>query len=242
MGNNKALLKNVFGVFIMAHADGDGVDTQPSTQEPQKTQEPVKQQDTTINFETLIAKARQEEKEKLYPQIEKLKNEVANLTQKVNDYILKLAEKDEQIKKLKEELQNLNANPDLTKEYNKLKKEVEELRAENERLKQEYETKINSIELEYYKKEKIAELQGKLIPELVTGTTKEEIDASIELARKRYEEIIQSAISTQQNSYVIPPANPKNTPQTVIDNMNYDDIMRLSPKEWAEVRKKLGLK
>ena len=43
------------------------------------------------------------------------------------------------------------------------------------------------MELESYKKEKLAEAGQEIIPDLVHGSTKEEIDQTVELAKQRYE-------------------------------------------------------
>src|SRR3712207_8661619 len=50
-------------------------------------------------------------------------------------------------------------------------------------------TEKEQAKLEDFKKSEIAKVNGQVIPELVTGTTEEEIKASIELANKRYMEI-----------------------------------------------------
>lgn len=230
------LMHNMNRLFNVAHAEEvvEGVKAEGGQAE-------VKEPQPTVNFEQLIAKARQEEKEKLYPQIERLKAENASLVQKVNDYLLKIAEKDEKISSLEKELETLKANPNITEEYKTLKEEVERLRRENEELKNTYEQKLTAIELEYYKKEKIAEANGKIIPELVTGNTKEEIDNSIELAKKRYEEIVSSVAKVGTPTTNLPPVNPKNTNTQSFSDLNLEDLMRMSSKEWAEVRKKLGL-
>ena len=52
--------------------------------------EPPKNEGNTVNYEQLIAQARREEKEKLYPQIEKLKAQAEVLTKQVNEALLDL--------------------------------------------------------------------------------------------------------------------------------------------------------
>ena len=57
---------------------------------------------------------------------------------------------------------------------------------------QTLENDVKAKELENYRLQKVSENAGKLIPDLVKGATKEEIDASIEVAKARYNEIVES--------------------------------------------------
>ena len=54
----------------------------------------------TVNFEDLIANARKQEKDKLYPQIKKLEEEKKKLVEKNNQHLLTIGEKDARIKEL----------------------------------------------------------------------------------------------------------------------------------------------
>lgn len=195
----------------------------------------------TVNFEDLIAKARKEERDKLYPELNKYK-------EKVNNLMLVIAERDSEIADLKKELEEVK------KENGKLKKDLESgtktnktiseltttisvLERQLEELQAKYDADVTALKLEAFKKEKIAEAGGELIPELVTGNSEEEIIASIELAKQRYQEIIQKAVQNVQ----MPAANPN---QNVIQlkEKSIDEIASMTPQQWAEYRKQLGLK
>lgn len=195
----------------------------------------------TVNFEDLIAKARKEERDKLYPELNKYK-------EKVNSLMLVIAERDSEIADLKKELEEVK------KENAKLKENVEKgvktnktiseltttisvLERQLEELQAKYDADVTALKLEAFKKEKIAEAGGELIPELVTGNSEEEIIASIELAKQRYQEIIQKAVQNVQ----MPAANPN---QNIIQlkEKSIDEISSMTPQQWAEYRKQLGLK
>ena len=195
----------------------------------------------TVNFEDLIAKARKEERDKLYPELNKYK-------EKVNNLMLVIAERDSEIADLKKELEEVK------KENGKLKKDLESgtktnktiseltatisvLERQLEELQAKYDADVTALKLEAFKKEKIAEAGGELIPELVTGNSEEEIIASIELAKQLYQEIIQKAVQNVQ----MPAANPN---QNVIQlkEKSIDEIASMTPQQWAEYRKQLGLK
>lgn len=211
---------------------GNGTDPNPPAQPPQPN--------GTVAFEELIAKARKEEKDKLYPQIEKLK-------ESNNSHLLVIAERDKEIETLKKERDQYKAQAEkLEKDQTdgtKANTKVSELTSENAKLQRDldalqkkYDNDINTVKLNAYRDKKISEAQGALIPELVTGTTEEEINASIEVAKQRYAEIQASAYQGIQ----MPKANPVQTAitqQTVSDV----DIANMSMEEWAEFRKKSGI-
>jgi len=138
----------------------------------------------------LIEKARTEEKNKLYPELQRLKGE--------------REEKDKELSKLKaesEELRNkLKLNQDTTlTEQQKLEQRMSDLEARIKKAdteKGEIATmanqKIADLELRLYREEKIRKAGIELI-ELVSGSTREEIDASVERARAREAELLGKA-------------------------------------------------
>ena len=80
------------------------------------TQTATQPQVPTVNVEDLLAKVRAEEKGKLYPEIEKLKNEVATKVERINSLLMSVAEKDEQIKAVNKELENTKKELEKQKE------------------------------------------------------------------------------------------------------------------------------
>ena len=156
--------------------------------------EPPKNEGNTMNFEQLIAQARREEKEKLYPQIEKLKAQAEVLTKQVNEALLAKGAVEKELADLKESQKKGDSE-----EVTKLKAQVEALKSENENLKKNTvseEDLRKKLEEEYqvklYAKDKLAENKDKILSvfaEKVVGNTKEEIDSAIEKAIASSDEI-----------------------------------------------------
>lgn len=214
----------------------------------------------TINFETLIANARKEEKEKLYPRIKKLEDENKALVQTNNDNLMKLATAQKELDELKAnngesqkvkdlETQLANAQAEITTLKESTPKE-DEIRA---RIEAEYEVKM-------YRSTKLSEGSDKILAvfaDEVKGNTKEEIDASFE---KAVEKTVQTKkqlglvddegnpVDTKKSSKkedkktTTPPvANPSAEED---DKFDLDYVQNLDPrsKEYAEFRKKMGLR
>ena len=170
-----------------------------------------------------IQKVRKQEKDKLYTEIQK---------------------KDTKIKELEGEILLLN---------NRLKSstetsinEQEELRTEVQRLSEtvaELKKDIRRKELDLFKERALKEAGDELILDLVSGETEEEILSSIEVAKQRYQEIVEKATSKKPKVEVPKPTNPQQ-PKS-IKQLTAQEIAKMSPKEWSEhremVKKQLGL-
>ena len=218
----------------------------------------------TINYEDLIAKARKEEKEKQYNTIEKLKNQINTLTEQHNSDLLKVADLEkklsdandkltkagsgdsEEVKTLKDTIKNLE------KEKEDLDKKVKELEANKPANREEIMAEVRAeLETEYevktYKTTKMLELKDDiLVPELVFGNTKEEIDASIQSALNRSAEIKKNLGlegSTKQKRTPKSPANPSvSTVQDKGVSLERLATMDVGSPEYAELRRQLGLR
>jgi hypothetical protein len=210
------------------------------TPTPDPTPTPEPKPSGNVNFEDLIAKARKDERDKLYGEIEKLKK-------KANDHLLVIQERDNTIADLNGKLTKLGTDykrvsDDLAtgtktnKTVSELTATVSTLERELENLQVQYETDVQSLKIDAFKKESIAKAGGEIIPELVNGSTEDEITQSIELAKQRYAQITQQALAGVQMPRVNPSA------QIELKDMSMDDIAGASTKDWAEMRKSLGLK
>jgi hypothetical protein len=225
-----------------------GETTEPSTTKGEGDSTQGSQENYQVNFEDLITKARKEEKDKLYPQIKDLKKANEDLTEKNNKNLLSVESKDKEIADLKakiEELQTSTSKSD-SDAVKTLKKEVKDLKATiadmettkvnveeiEGRIKDEYEVRL-------YREQKLREAGEGVIPELVTGLTKEDIDASVKASQERYQSIIKGVVSTAVNHM---PVNNANTGKMSMADFKPEDIANMSPAEWAEKRKVLGLK
>lgn len=170
-----------------------------------------------------IQKVRKQEKDKLYAEIQK---------------------KDTKIKELEGEILLLNNRLKSSTETSL--NEQEELRTEVQRLSEtvaELKKDIRRKELDLFKERALKEAGDELILDLVSGETEEEILASIEVAKQRYQEIVEKAISKKPRVEVPKPTNPQQ-PKS-IKQLTAQEIAKMSPKEWAEhrdmVKKQLGL-
>lgn len=249
-GNNVKRMNIFSKVFMSAFADEGG--TTPPTEPVPPTTEPPTPSSTSgatnpINFEDLIQSARKQEKDKLYPQIKKLEEDKKALIEKNNAHLLNIGEKDSEISSLKKEIEQLKSKGASTSSDNekKLQSEVDTLKSELDTLKastvsrEDIEKEIKAeYEVKLYREQKLREVGTSAIPELITGTTKEEIDSSLELAKKRFQDIQQQVLGGVK----IPTASPS----TKFNNqdLKIEDLLKLDPRspEYAELRKKLGLK
>lgn len=223
-----------------AQPDGGVQDPTPDTPPPVQPK---------IDFESLIAKARKEEKEKLYPEITRLKEELEKKVARINELLLAIGEKDEIISQKDKEIKELKNNSKKSESQ-----EVKELNikiAELENKLAEKDREISTLKLASYRDKKIAEAGGELIPELVTGNSEEEIDLAVEKAKERYREIVSKIASQQptkpQSSNNIPPANPNTSAFTnsQVSTQSLSELNLLTPEgraEYERIRKQLGLK
>lgn len=225
-----------------------------------------------INYEQLIAQARKEEKDKLYPRIKKLEEDNAKLVSTSNDNLIKIGDLMQTVSKLKAELEKYESgNGEKSEEVKNLETTIATLTAENERLKnetpneeeirkqieQEYEVKLYLTEQTNANKD---EILSSFMPE-VQGKTKEEIDESIAKAKEKSLAIKKELGIVDEDGKLIEkkkskektettptvPITPKVANPTGDDpNPNYDAdyIRNLDPRsdEYKEFRKSLGLK
>ena len=228
--------------------------------------EPPKNEGNTMNFEQLIAQARREEKEKLYPQIEKLKAQAEVLTKQVNEALLAKGAVEKELADLKESQKKGDSE-----EVTKLKAQVEALKSENEDLKKNTvseEDLRKKLEEEYqvklYAKDKLAENKDKILSvfaEKVVGNTKEEIDSAIEKAIASSDEIRKelgvedkkksekkdnknSEGKKESKSQNNPPAPNPQGGEGEKGKFDLEYIQSLDPRseEYAKWRKSVGLK
>ena len=223
-------------------------------------------QTTQINYEDLIAKARKEEKEKQYKTIDKLKTQVSSLTDQHNDDLLKVADLEKQLREANEKLTSAGSGDSeavktlkdtikgLEQDKETLSKKVKEFEDKPPVSREEIEADVRrQLEAEYevktYKMTKMTELKDEiLVPELVFGDTVEEIDANIQKALERSNEIRKNlgvTAGNKPNNKRTPksPANPSVSGiQDTEVSMEKLATMDVRSKEYAELRKQLGLK
>ena len=218
-----------------------------------------------INYEDLIAKARKEEKEKQYKTIEKLKGQVATLTEQHNNDLLVKADLERQLQEANEKLTKAGSGDSeevktlketvktLTAEKEELGKKVKELEAitpvDRDAVVAEVKAELEAeYEVKTYKATKMLELKDDiLVPELVFGNSKEEIDATIQSALERSAEIRKNlGVADKKQPQKRTPKSPANPSVSGIQD-NQVSMERLATldvrsPEYAELRKQLGLR
>lgn len=216
-----------------------------------------------VNFEALIAQARKEEKDKLYPQITKLKAEKESLTTSLNNLLLENGALKEELEKLKS---TSAVKPEDSEVYKALQTKFDELTAENETLKKApNEAEIRKqLEAEYevklYRNEQLEKNKGEILSMLtedIKGTTKEEIDAAIAAAKEKTLSVKKDLglVDDKGNPIVTNTTAPskepvKRVPQVApaenngAETFDAEYVRNLDPRsaEYAEFRKKMGLK
>lgn len=258
VGTTNETIKNIIEAFSLKAYAEEGAEDEGGAED--NTPKP------TINYEDLIAKARKEEKEKQYKTIEKLKGQIDTFTKQHNDDLLVVADLKEKLAKAEAKLTTAGGDDSeevktLKAELKKAQDDIASLTVENDKFKgqkpvnrEEVEAEIRAeLEKEYevktYKAEKMAELKDDiLVPELVMGTTKEEIDASIQSALERSASIkkslgIDDNTPKPQKRTPKSPANPSvSSVQDKEISIEYLASLDVGSKEYAEVRKQLGLR
>lgn len=251
--SNEAIKKVIEVVSFKAFAE------EPTTGEGGEVKTP------TINYEDLIAKARKEEKDKQYKTIEKLKSQVDTLTEQHNSDLLKVADLEKKLQEANDKLTKAGSGDSeevktlkgtiktLEKERDDLDKKVKEFEGKKPVSREEVEAEVRKeLETEYevktYKATKMTEHKDDiLVPELVFGNTKEEIDASIQSALERSNEIRKNlGISTDKKTEKRTPKSPANpSVSSVQDNqISLERLATLDVRspEYAQLRKQLGLR
>lgn len=236
----------------MAEVNKEVLDVE--TKEEKKEETATKVVPPVINYEDLIAKARSDEKNKLYPEIEKLKKELEEKTEKVNAYLISVAEKDELIKDLQKQIETakeegakeMGANVEGTKK--ELETQIAELQKQLEAKDVEFTAYKTEQELATYKAEKLKDVDETVV-EMVTGKTKEEIDASVEKAKAFYEKVASKFGGDKKEEE--PPAKKAGAPlpkpnlgnlESIFKNVTDEQISMMSPQQYAEFRKSIGMK
>lgn len=260
--NVMSLLNGYFKMMIPVSRAEDAADTPvPSDDKssnpspaPAKVSTPV---ETQINYEDLIAKARKEEKDKLYGQITDLQTKLKAMTKSNNENMLKAADVEGQLEKMRnnnaesEEVTNLRKQlADVQKEFENYKQSTPTEEALREKIEAEYEVKL-------YKIEQLGSdaLKKEILPvflDSITGNTKEEIDKAIELAKEKTKQAREQMGMTEPVATAAPQR--ESVPRAVSPNdplkngfgsgtdLNYIANLPADSPEYAEWRKKMGLK
>lgn len=198
-----------------------------------------------------LARVRSQEKEKLYPQIDKLKEELDTIKkEREAELAARAAEAEAKAKAQQEALENdMDVRSLLKTKEQEWQEQLERERQERERAFALLEREKSFADLQNYRTQRVDSERENIIPELIdliSGNTREEIDASVEGLKERSARILESAQSAMQNArremtgtrVTTPPAGPLDT-QSDQRNFTAEDIQSMSMNEYAKYRERI---
>jgi DNA repair exonuclease SbcCD ATPase subunit len=205
-----------------------------------------------------IAKAREQEKAKLYPQMEKMKEELARLAKERDEQVAREADRDaraadEEAKQLaakkEAEESELSFKDLLKKKEQEFTAQLEQERLERERAIALLEQERKFQELANYRTSRIEQERDGIVPELVDlidGNSPEEIEQSISNLKEKSVRILESAQQAMQSARqqmagprITAPASGPLDNDSSQQSFTPDSIRDMSMADYAKQRAKL---
>lgn len=187
---------------------------QPLVQPEPQQQPPAQQQPTGRWTDEDLARVRREEKDKLYPELEQMKQQLAEMRKAEEERqaeAQRLADEAAQAQRQREEAE-MSAQELIQKKEQEWNERFTALESQRERDRAVYEQERRLVELESYRTARIEQEQEFLLPELrgyIQGNSEEEIDASIERAKADSEAILNNMMAASQQQPVVPFQQPR---------------------------------
>lgn len=192
------------------------------------------------------------EKDKLYSNMEALKKKNREFEDQLNSLAKEKRELEEY--KEKERLAKMSTEEKAQDELKKATERIEQLNTSFNVLKQETDDKLLTKDLELYREKLIAQATGNIIPELVRGTSREELEVSYKMAVERFKSIkadvekgIKETLKDDLNTEVSTetPNQTRKTPPKNEKMLSALEIRNLPPEKYKqykeEVLSKYGL-
>lgn len=205
-----------------------------------------------------ISKARAQEKAKLYPQVEKLQEEISSLRKKEEEREAKETERktaraqrdaEAAAEKKKQEEAELGFKELLSKKEEEFKSQLEAERLEREKAFALLERERDFQELQAFRQQRLEESRNDIIPELIdliSGNNKDEIESSIASLKDRSTKIFDSVAQASQQtrkemvgSRITMPASGPLDNDTEQRLYSPNDINNMSMADYAKNRAKL---
>lgn len=162
-----------------------------------------------------VARIRQEEKDKLYSQIEAMRSQLDVLSKAEEERQRQIEEAQAEAARQAEEARKaeMTALERVTDLEQKFQTENQQLMEQIERERALFEQERKFAAIENYKAQRVAQVQEDILPELledISGTTEEEIEASISRLSQKTQAILANmqAIAGQQHQSPVPPVGP----------------------------------
>ena len=205
-----------------------------------------------------IAKAREQEKAKLYPQMEKMKEELASLKKAREEQAAKEAEREQRIaeelvrkeaQKKEEEESELSFKDLLKKKEQEFQSQLEAERLERERAFALLEQERKFQEVMNYRQQRVEQERDNIVPELIDlidGNSADEVEQSISMLKEKSARILSSAQQAMQSArqqmagtrITNPAAGPLDN-DSEQKSYSPDSIREMSLADYAKQRAKL---
>jgi predicted lactoylglutathione lyase len=205
-----------------------------------------------------IAKAREQEKAKLYPQMEKMKEELSSLKKAREEQAAKEAEREQRIaeelvrkeaQKKEEEESELSFKDLLKKKEQEFQSQLEAERLERERAFALLEQERKFQEVMNYRQQRVEQERDNIVPELIDlidGNSADEVEQSISMLKEKSARILSSAQQAMQSArqqmagtrITNPAAGPLDN-DSEQKSYSPDSIREMSLADYAKQRAKL---
>ena len=205
-----------------------------------------------------IAKAREQEKAKLYPQMEKMKEELSSLKKAREEQATKEAEREQRIaeelvrkeaQKKEEEESELSFKDLLKKKEQEFQSQLEAERLERERAFALLEQERKFQEVMNYRQQRVEQERDNIVPELIDlidGNSADEVEQSISMLKEKSARILSSAQQAMQSArqqmagtrITNPAAGPLDN-DSEQKSYSPDSIREMSLADYAKQRAKL---
>lgn len=190
--------------------------------------------------------AAKKERDKLYDTINALKDDLTEAKKGLAAFNDLEAQK----KKKEEELRNAKMTDDEKRDdaIKKANLELEQLNMAFERLKTETEEKLKKKDVELYREKLLAKFAGRIIPEMVSGASIEELEESAKKAVDRFNFIrgqVAEELNNKSKNDTKPPISTETPQQQKVTlpkqekEYTAEEIRRMSPEEYAKYKESL---
>jgi len=192
----------------------------------------------------LLEKVRREEKEKLYPELDRLKGAKT-------EGEARIAELEKQLEAQRQEVEGLRTGE--VEKAESINRELRELQEKNQKLESAIENvateaaaKLHASQMAALRERLIRESGIKQLPELVTGDTEEALRASVQQVKEKEEAILEEAraqaraqVADQLPTPISPDGSTGRGPTAVVTPKQKQDIAKLKGAEYQQYRDQL---
>ena len=230
------------GILVGADQPVEPTPEPPRNSQPEPTAVPTYTEDD-------LRKVREQEKSKLYTRLDKMQEEVENLRrerdERANLEAERLKAEEEALKSAQE--QDMDVRELLAKKEQEWQDRLASIEEERERDRALLEQERQYAEITAYMSQRVEQERENILPELldlVGGSTKEEIDASIESLKVRSDRIFESAQQAMQSTRREVSGARDTMPPPIEDasennQFTPEDIKAMSLQDYAKHRQRL---